>query len=550
MHGKPKYPPDYKYFDYVNPAAPKGGVLRQSAIGTFDSLNPFPIKGKAAFGLGLVHDKLMERAWNEPFTLYPLIAQSADIPQDRSSITFTLDPRATFQDGSPITTDDILFSFETLRDFGRPNMRRVYKIVSRVDILSQRKIRFNLGPDRNRETVMILAIMPVLSKNWWQGRVFDETTLTIPVASGPYKILSVNPGRRIIYERVKNHWAQNLPPRIGHHNFDQIIVDYFRDETVALEAFKNGSINFRREYDPTKWVRDYDFQNTKSGQIVKHSIAHRRPERAIGFIFNTRRAPFDSIEVRRALSLMLDFEWINKNIYFSLTRQINSVFPNSDLAEGSFTLPKTGTSDLLRQNLMQADRLLQNAGWIIKDGIRTHLKTGKVFSFEILTSQPEDEKIAIAYKRSLKRLGIQANIRTLDQANYRDRMNNYDFDLTVNYWLSSLSPGTEQILYWGCQAAKEPGRFNYSGICDSGIDKLSADLANVETRNDLLKTAHLLDSALMKQFIFIPFGYTGVDFIAADSSLKSPENVPLYGTVLETWWDKRAQIPLSGPAKP
>jgi ABC-type oligopeptide transport system substrate-binding subunit len=272
MHGSPKYAQDFDHLDYANPDAPKGGILRQAAIGSYDSLNPFAIKGKAAQGLSNVHDRLLTRVWDEPFTLYPTIAEKVDVPADRSSITFFLDPRATFQDGSPITADDVMFTFETLREHGRPNMRRVYKLVKTVEKIDDRTVHFALGEGYDRETIMILAIMPVLSKAWWAGREFDSASLDIPIASGPYKIAAIDPGRKITYQRDPHYWAADLPVNRGHYNFDTIVFDYYRDDTVAFEAFKAGQLDLRREWDANKWAKGYDIPAVKSGR--NGSVSH------------------------------------------------------------------------------------------------------------------------------------------------------------------------------------------------------------------------------------------------------------------------------------
>lgn len=562
MHGAPKYESGFGHLDYANPDAPKGGTLRQSAIGSFDSLNPFAIKGKAAQGLSFVHDRLMTRVWDEPFTLYPTIAEKADVPEDRSSITFFLDPRAKFQDGSPITADDVIFSFETLREHGRPNMRRVYKLVKTVERRDDRTVHFALGEGFDRETVMILAMMPVLSKAWWQGRAFDSASLDIPVASGPYKIAAVDPGRKIVYERVANYWAADLPVNRGHYNFDKIVFDYYRDDTVAFEAFKAGQLDLRREWDANKWAKGYDLPAVKSGEIIAEALPHGRPERVNSFIFNMRRPPFDDIRVREALGLALDFNWINTNLFYGLYKQVDSYYPNSALAaKGApddaqkailepfsadlppevfgpvWQPPPSATPGAMRDNLRRADELLKESGWIVKDGQRVSAATGKPFTFEILLGSPDDEKLALAFTRGLKRLGIAANVRVLDQAAFISRLNEYDYDMVLYYWLSTLSPGTEQILYWGCEAAKQPARWNYAGICNPAIDAISQQIAAATDRDDLVAHVRALDRALLWGRYMIPLYYPGRDFVARRAAIRHPENTPLYGMVVETWWE-------------
>lgn len=563
MHGQPKYGPDFTHLDYANPDAPKGGTLRQAAIGTFDSLNPYAIKGKAAQGLAYVHDRLMTRVWDEPFTLYAGIAKGAEVAADRSAITFHIDERAKFQDGSPITADDVIFTFETLREYGRPNMRRVYKLVRAVEKRDDHTVHFTLGDGYDRETVMILAIMPVLSKAWWSGRDFDSASLDIPVASGPYKIASVDPGRKIIYERNPDYWAANLPVNRGHYNFDRIVFDYFRDDTVAFESFKAGQLDLRREWDANKWAKGYDLPAVRNGTITVENIAHGRPERVNALIPNTRRAPFDDIRVREALGLALDFGWMNQNLFYGLYQQVNSFYPNSLLAATGepddaqrailehykdilpseifgpvWQPPASGTPDAMRENIRRADELLKDAGWIVKDGQRVHTASGKIFTFEIMLGSADDEKLGLAFVRGLKRLGITATLRVLDQAAFIARLNEYDYDMVLYYWLSTLSPGTEQILYWGCEAAKQPARWNYAGICNPAIDAIAAGIANAADYTDLVAHARALDRVLLDGRYMIPLYYPGKDFIARRTSIQRPETTPLYGMVLETWWEK------------
>ncbi len=569
MHGAPKYPADFDHVGYANPDAPKGGQVIQSFPGTFDSLNPFAIKGTAAQGLQLYYDRLMARAWDEPFTMYPLIAQKANVPDDRSSITFHLDPRAKFRDGSSITAADVIFSFETLRDQGRPNMRRVYKLVAKAETPDARTVKFTLGEGYDRETVMILAMMPVLSKTWWKGRTFDSALLQPPLSSGPYAIASVDPGRRIVYERDKNYWAANLPVNKGQYNFDRIVYDYYRDDTVALEAFKAGNVDLRREFNAAKWDTSYDIPAVKNGDIIKESIPHARTERLTALIFNTRRAPFDDITVREALSHMLDFRWINANLFRNQYKRAASYFPNSNLAASG--VPKTAEVALLspwkdklpvrtfgraweppdvrdqadlRNHLRQADALLKRAGWIIKDGKRVKASDpSKRLTFEMIVNQREDEKIALQFAANLERLGITMTIRVLDSAAFTGRLNDYDYDMVLHYWQNTLSPGSEQMSYWTCDAREQKSRWNYSGICNPAIDSLTKGIAQSKTREDLEARVHALDRALTWGWYMIPLYYSGVDNVAYRQFLSHPAQTPVYGFTFETWWAK-------GPEKP
>lgn len=561
MHGTPKLDASFTHLGYANPAAPKGGTLRLSAIGSFDTVNPFSLKGKSAQGLNYVYDRLMGRSWDEPFTLYPLIAERAEMPDDRSSLTIYVNPKARFQDDTPITADDVIFTFNTLKEKGRPNMRQVYKLVNKVEKIGTYGVKFSFSDGHDRETPMILAMMPIISKAYWSKRDFDKTTLTPPVSTGPYKIAFVDPGRRIVYERNPNYWAKDLPVNKGLYNFDRISFDYFRDETVAFEAFKSGNIDVRIELDPGRWTTGYDFPDLKNGAARKEPIAHGRVERLWGFVFNLRRAPFDDLRVRKALSLMIDYDWINQNIFHSQYKPTTSFYPNSALAASglpsaaelallepfradlppevfgaAWQPPKSGSPAANRASQKQADQLLKEAGWIIRDGKRVNAKTGAPLRFEILLNMVEDEKVALALKRALARLGIEVTLRTLDTAAFRDRLNSFDYDMTLFFWQNSLSPGTEQLIYWGCESAKLEGRFNYSGICTPATDALARAIPNVRTREELLAQTRALDRVLTHSHIMIPLFYSGQDLIGARAGFARPATTSLYGNVMENWW--------------
>ncbi len=561
MHGAPKYGPDFAHLDYVNPDAPKGGTLKQAATGTFDNLNPYAIKGKAAQGLNLVYDRLMARVWDEPFTMYPLIAEHIEVPEDRSSLTVHINPAARFHDGSAITAEDVLFSFETLRDHGRPNMRRIYRLVDEARIIDQDTAYFSFGEGHDRETVMILAMMPVLSKAWWVDREFDSTLLETPLLNGPYKIAEVDPGRRIVYERVADYWAADLPVNRGQFNFDRVVYDYYRDDTVAFEAFKAGDVDFRREWDAGRWAAGYNGPAVDRGDIVKEELAHGRPERVRSLIFNTRRPPFDNRAVREALGLALDFDWLNKTLFHGQYKRIDSFFPNAYLAaagepsEAELALlepwraslspeifsaawrpPQSGDRTAARANLRRADGLLQQAGWIVRDGVRVNEQTGTALTFEIMLDSPEHEKVALAYIDGLKRLGVSATVRALDTAAFRGRLNDYDFDMVLYHWTNSLSPGTEQMLYWSCEAAEQPARWNFPGICEPAVDALAQGIADAQSRDDLVAHARALDRVLSWGHYTIPLYYAGTDMVAYRHHIRRPDETPLYGMVIESWW--------------
>lgn len=565
MNGVPKYGPDFTHLDYANPDAPKGGTLHSSVTGSFDSLNNYIIRGTAAYGLSLTADTLLQRVWDEPFTLYGLVAESIDVPEDRSWIVFHLRPEARFHDGHPMTADDVLFSYEALKKNGLPVRRRIYGLVTKAEKIDEHTVRFEFGPGFDRESVLILGLMPVLPRHYWESRKFEETTLEVPLGSGPYKIAAVEPGRRITYERVKDYWAKDLPVNVGHYNFDKVIYDYYRDEDVAFESFKSGGLNFRREWDPVTWKTAYDFPALKSGEVKAEELQHSRPEWARSIIFNTRRAPFDDIRVRKALSLAFDFEWINKNIFHGAYRRNKSYFPNSELAaQGepsveelavlepyrdqlspevfgpAFEPPVTDATgpEGLRANLRKSMQLLGEAGWHIKDGQLVSDKTGQPFNFEITVRSVTDEKLALEFSRALKKLGITARVRYVDSAQYTGRLESFDFDATIYYWINSLSPGSEQVAYWGSAAAQTTGGRNYAGVQNPAIDALAGSLASAKTREELVAHTRALDRALMWGYYTIPLYHIGRDLAAYRKDIHHPSNIPLYGLVIETWWQQ------------
>lgn len=551
MHGDAKYSPEDTHLEYANPDAPKGGTLKMAAPqDSYDTLNPYTIKGTAAAGLALGYDRLMQRVWDEPFTMYPLIAERVEVPENRSSITFHLNPKAVFHDGSQITSADVKYSYTMLKEFGRPNMRRVYGLVEKVDILSPSSIKFTLGEGHDRETVMILAMMPILSKAWWSQREFDQTLTEIPLLNGPYKIKTSDIGRQIIYERVPDYWAKDLLVSKGHFNFDNVIYDYYRDTTISLEAFKKGDLNFHREGDVTRW--NTAFSEIDPKKITRWEAPHNRPERAHGFIFNLRRAQFQNVDVRKALRLAFDYEWVGKNLFHGEFKAVDSFFPNSVLAapdeissQEQKTLDFWGDdvrindlpkADTIREKLKLAGELLDKVGYVIKNGKRIHQDKGRILDFELLIATDQERKIALAYQKNLKRLGIDMQIRKMDSAAFQDRRKTYDYDAFAYFWLNSLSPGSEQLVYWSCEAAEQDGRFNYAGICNQALDEFAMKIADAKTYDELKLYAHLIDRVLKSEHIMVPLFYKGSDYVAYAKDLAHPEITPTYGIVIETWY--------------
>jgi microcin C transport system substrate-binding protein len=539
--------------------APDGCALRLGEVGTFDTMNPYIVLGVPARGLGLVFESLMARSPDEPFTLYPLIAQSVELAPDRSSITFHIDPAARFQDGSPVTAGDVLFTFESLRDHGKPHTRTYYAAVTQTTVLDDRTIRFDLVPD-NWEMPLILGLMPVLSQAYFERVDFLKTSLEPPLGTGPYIAAEIVPGSRVVYRRDPAYWARDLPINAGRNNFQTITYQWFRDANVALQSFKAGDLDIRFEDDAARWATGYDGPALADGRIVMEEIAHGRPSGLEGIAWNERRAPFDDVRVREALGLAFDFTWTNSHLLHGQYRRITSLFDNSPLAAqgpaqgGELALlepfrgqlptelfghpyrwPQTDGSGRLRENLKQAAALLEEAGFRAVDG-RLVDAAGRPFRFEILLGSPAWERILLPYVANLEKLGIEARLRTVDAAQFQTRIETFDFDALVWRWGVSLSPGNEQAIYWGSPAAGQQGSRNYAGISDPVIDALIARLVDARSREELVDTARALDRVLMWGRHVLPFYFASDDDIARWTRIGRPEQTPLYGPDILTWY--------------
>lgn len=539
MHGDAKYRPGFTHLDYANPEARPGGTLRLAMTGSFDNLNPYSVRGNRGTGFTLTGESLLGRSWDEPFALYGLIAEDVRTPADRSWVEFRLNPLAHWNNGKPITVDDVLFSWQELRDHGRPNHRTYYKKVTRAVAVGDSTVRFefDMSDGGDREMPLIMGLMPILCKAWWQERDVSAPSLEIPVTSGPYKLTAVEPGRKLTYTRDAGYWGNDLAFNKGQWNFDTITYDYYRDDDIALEAFKAGAYDLRREQDPVKWLSGYNIPAVDNGEIIKLEAPNARPEPIRGFIFNTRHALFADVRVRDALTYALDFEWMNKALFGGIYRRAASIYPNSELADNSTPLPSTDASGPggMRENYRHAVELLKAAGWQLKNGVMQN--NGQPLQFEILLSSPDDEKIALEFARSLKRIGITANVRTVDSAQYQARMTGFDYDMTINFWSSTLSPGNEQVYYWGSAAADTQGSRNYAGIKDPAIDALASSIAASASRGELVSRARALDRAIMQGHYVIPLYYLGRDLVAYRSTLQRPDITPVYGVLPEqTWW--------------
>ena len=562
MHGDVKYPADFTHFDYVNPDAPKGGTLRLSDSGTFDTLNGFALKGTPPLGLGLMYDTLMTASDDEAFTQYGLLAESIEVPDDRSWVIFNLRPQARFHDGKPITADDVVFTFELIRTKGHPQLRFYYGSIAKVEKLSERRVRFSFNDRRNRELPLIIGQQPILPKHYWESRDFERATVEPPVGSGPYRVETFEIGRDITYRRDPNYWGRDLAVNRGRHNFDSIRYDYYRDPSVEFEAFKAGQYDFRAETTARIWAVGYDFPAVKNGFVKKEELAHHRPSGMQGYAYNTRRSLFADPRVRRALAYAFDFEWTNKRLFYGSYSRSESYFSNSELAatglpsgeelallekhraalpEEVFTTPyfapKTDGSGIARENLLIALRMLQEAGWSVRaaDGVMVDT-SGTPVRFEILLSNPAFERITGPFLRNLKRLGIDARVRTVDTAQYKNRVDNWDFDLTVWGWGQSSSPGNEQRNYWSSKSAETPGSRNLPGIKNPVIDELVELLIEAPDRDSLVARTRALDRVLLWGHYVIPHWHVRVDRVAYWNKFEHPAITPDAGYQIDTWW--------------
>jgi microcin C transport system substrate-binding protein len=562
MHGDMKYPPDFKHFDYVNPNAPKGGTLRLADEGTFDTLNGFVLKGVPAAGIPMIYDSLMVSSADEPFTEYGLLAKTIEVPEDRSWAIFNLRPEARFQDGVPVTADDVVFTFDMIRSKGHPQLRFYYSSIAKVEKLGEHRVKFTFKPGDNRELPLIIGQQPILPKHYWEKRDFERATIEPPIGSGPYRIDSLEPGRDIVYRRDPNYWGRDLPVNVGRFNFGTIRYDYYRDPSVEFEAFKAGQYDFRAENTARNWAIGYDFPAARQGHVKKEEIPHHRPTGMQGYVYNTRRPLFADPRVRRALAFAFDFEWTNKRLFYGAYTRTESYFSNSELAATGlpkgeelallekhraelppevfttpYFAPKTDGSGMPRENLLIALHMLEAAGWKVRpeDGVMLDTE-GQPVSFEILLNNPAFERITGPFVRNLKRLGIDARIRTVDTAQYKNRLDNWDFDMTVMVWGESLSPGNEQRSYWSSQSADTPGSRNFAGIKDPVVDELIELIISAPDRDSLVARTRALDRVLLWGHYVIPHWHVSVDRVAYWNKFLHPKVTSDQGYQIDTWW--------------
>ncbi|MDH3521202.1 MAG: extracellular solute-binding protein [Myxococcales bacterium] len=566
MHGDLKYAADFQHFDFADPDAPQGGTMRMATIGSFDSFNPFIIKGTSASGLtflgqSLLYDSLLKNAEDEPFSEYGLLAESVETPRDRSWVAFTLRPEARWHDGQPITAADVIWTFETLMAKGMPFYRAYFGSVAKVEQTGPRSVKFSFVPGDNRELPLILGQMPILPAHYWATREFDATTLEPPLGSGPYAIAEFEAGRFVSWKRRPDYWGRALPVNRGRYNFDVWRFDYFRDDDVAIEALKGGAYDYRAENNSKKWATAYDVPDVRAGRLRKELIPNRRTQGGQGFLYNLRREIFADRKVRRALGYAFDFEWSNKTLFYGQYQRTRSHFENSELAarglpsaeelailapyrgripEEVFTQayapPVTDGSGNIRENLKTAVALLAEAGWSIRDGVMTHGASGARLEFEILLVSPAFERVVLPFKKNLERIGVLASVRTVDVSQYRRRLDTFDFDMIVGGYAQSESPGNEQRDFWSSASAEIEGGRNLNGIRDPVVDELVALVISAPDRKALVARTRALDRVLLWSYCMIPHWYISADRILYWDRFGRPALAPDRGVSIETWW--------------
>lgn len=565
MHGRPALPTDFTHMPYANPDAPKGGRITWGILGTFDSLNPFIVRGLAVQQMrGYVVESLLARGQDEPFTLYGLLARTVESDDDRTFVTFRLDPRARFSDGKPVLAEDVLFSWQLLRDHGRPNHRQYYAKVAKAEAPDPLTVRFDLTGANDRELPLILGLMPILPKHAIDVATFEETTLTAPVGSGPYRVTAVKPGASVTLIRNPDYWGRDLPINRGLYNFDEIRLDYFREANGQFEAFKRGLYDFRIEHEPLRWHDGYDFPAARSGEVIRDTVKPGVPQPSEFLVFNTRRPVFADIRVRQALTLLFDFELVNRNYFFGLYSRVAGYFAGSELSaygrpadarerellkpfaaqippdilDGRYRLPATDGSGRDRTTLRAALKLLSEAGYDLDGTVLRNRATKAPFTFEIMVSTRDQERIALAFQRDLRRAGIEPTVRSVDPVQFDQRRLAYEFDMIQNRWDQSLSPGNEQYFYWGSAAADNPGTRNYMGARDPAVDAMIAALLEAREHTDFVPAVRALDRALIAGFYTIPLFNVSEQWIARWNRIERPKATSLSGYLPETWWSK------------
>jgi microcin C transport system substrate-binding protein len=570
-YGDLKYPADFKHFDYANPDAPKGGSVQLATLGTFDNLNPFVLKGVSAAGAAAIYDTLTVNSADEPFSVYGLIAESIEVPDDKRWVIFNLRTEARWHDGVALTAEDVVWTFDTIKSQGHPLYKSYYSSVVKAEALDTHKVKFHFSEGNNGELPLIIGQLSIMPKHFWQDKDFEKTTLEPLLGSGPYKFGKIDPGRSINYERVEDYWAKDLPVKKGHDNFDKLGYDYYRDQVVGLEALKAGDVDFRIEYTSKSWKTAYDFPALNAGHVIKEELEDQRLQRMQAFVFNSRLPKFSDARVRQALGYAFDFEWMNKNLFYGAYQRLTSYFQNSEfmatgLPEGDelailekyrdqlpasvfdevYTPPKNDGSGNIRAQYRKALALFKEAGWEVREGKLTHLASGEIMTIELVIAQPSVEKIGLAYRKTLERLGVDLKVRVVDSSQYEKRVEDFDYELLVLGWSQTRSPGTEQYDYWSSAAADEPGSSNYVGIKNPVIDDLIDLLVAAPDRESLVNATKALDRVLLHNHYVIPQYFGPTYRVAYWNKFSRPEISPTNLLGFSTWWvdpEKAAKLP-------
>tara|TARA_R110002020_G_scaffold441495_2_gene652325 strand:- start:723 stop:2546 length:1824 start_codon:yes stop_codon:yes gene_type:complete len=575
MHGEPALAADFDHFPYVNPDALKGGKVTYGVVGSFDSVRPFIVRSMRTAARGvvdpefgnLVYETLMQRSQDEPFTLYGLLAETVEWDEARSFIQYNINPKARWSDGEPVTADDVIFTMELLRDKGRPPYSTRLNRVAKMEKVSDLSVRFTFNEDSNREFPLILSLSPVLPRHATDPETFDQSTLEPGIGSGPYLISEIKPGERITFRRRDDYWAKDLPIKRGIDNYDQIAVEYFLSETAQFEAFKKGVFDVYPDGSATNWSRGYNFPAVAAGDVIRKEYDRKTPSGMYGFVFNTRRPFFQDVRVRKALTMLFDFKWANRSLYDNTYTRTHSFWDGSDLSsygkpadarereilarfpeavsadilDGTWRLQETDGSGRDRKVSRAALTLLQEAGYRIEAG-KLLDQAGKPFSFALMTQNEGQEKLAVAFQRSLAALGIDMQIRTVDDAQYQQRSQTFDYDMIMKAFTSSLSPGTEQINRWGSASRDREGSFNFAGAASPAIDATIDAMLNARTAEDFRSSVRAFDRVLLSGHYVIPAFHLGKSWVAHRSRIAAPDgDPPLYGYYLPAWWDKSAK---------
>lgn len=568
MHGQPALPADFTHFSYANPNAPQGGLITYGFNGSFDSLNQFIVRGVAPRGLSdgvlgsNVYEGLMQRNRDEAFTMYGLIADTIKTDPERTFLEVTIHPEAKFSDGEPIKVDDVLFTIDLFRAKGRPPYSRWMQAIESVERIGERGVRMNLGSGKNRELPLLLGIIPILPKHAIDFDSFDKSSLTPIIGSGPYVVADVNPGTRVVLKRNPDYWGNDLPVRAGFDNFDEIHIDYYREESSRFEAFRKGLFDTNPEDSPARWANDYDFPAVRNGEIVLDTYETGTPTGMRAMIFNTRQEKFADKRIREAFTYLFDFEWVNDNLFSGAYQRTASLFHNSELSayqrpvddaerallgdhidqvlpdilEGTYRPPESDGSGSDRKNLRKAVELFRAAGYVLKGGKMVHGETGEPFTFEFMADSQPQERLALALQRNVQRIGVEMTIRTVDSAQYWERWKRFDYDMLQYTFTASLSPGSEQYGRWGQVAADTEGSLNLSGASNPAIDAMIDKLVAARDRDDFITAVRAFDRMVMSGIYFIPLFHTPGQWLARRTRISVPEKTSVYGYQPATWW--------------